>query len=427
MVNRRKFIRNTLGASLGAPFALSFYGCASPLYDRLDASTGLSLGCVVGEVTADGAMVWLRGVAGSQVRMQHWKDKVTAGMVSSAPVGVKSESDFTTVFTLRGLEPRTTYYYRALVEGKKPGPIGRFVTAPAAADPSRVSFCFSGDTRESYQPFTIMGAIEAQQPDFFLHLGDTVYADRGGRARHLAEFWQKHRANRSDPFFQRLFAQTSVYAVWDDHEVEDNYLPDNPLAPIGEKAFLDYWPVRPIAHPRGGIQRSFRWGKSAELFILDTRRQRNIAKKTLLGKDQKEWLLNGLVSSDALVRFIATSVPMYGGGRDRWDGFPKEREQLLSYIAEKRLPVVFLSADMHYAAVSQIPNGRGLKEITAGPLAAPMNVITNGTASRFEFFSNATFNFAKLTVDAKLHPSQVLVEFYDRDNRRFHQTMIDVA
>jgi alkaline phosphatase D len=330
-------------------------------------------------------------------------------------------------FTLGDLHPRTTYYYRAALDGKKPGPIGRFVTAPAPEDLSRVSFCFSGDMRESYQPFTIMSAIEGHQPDFFLHLGDTIYADRGGRARRLSEFWQKHRANRADPFFQKLIAQTSLYTVWDDHEVEDNYLPENPLAPIGRKAFLDYWPVRPAVNFEAGIYRSFRWGKACALFILDTRSQRNHAKQTMLGEKQREWLFNHLESSDALVNFIATSVPMFGGGSDRWDGFPGERTRLLKFVFEKRLPVVFLSADMHYAAVSRIPNGYGLKEITAGPLASPMNVFTNGAASRFEFYSNETFNFAKITVDPRVAPSHVMVEFYDTDNRLMHRTRIVVG
>ena len=43
-----------------------------------------------------------------------------------------------------------------------------------------------------------MNAVRAQQPDFFVHLGDTIYADRGGKARQLNEFWAKYRGNRDD-------------------------------------------------------------------------------------------------------------------------------------------------------------------------------------------------------------------------------------
>ena len=51
------------------------------------------------------------------------------------------------------------------------------------------------------------------EPDFFLHLGDTIYADRGGTATRLPDFWAKYRANRLDPASQRLFAETGAYVI----------------------------------------------------------------------------------------------------------------------------------------------------------------------------------------------------------------------
>jgi alkaline phosphatase D len=270
-----------------------------------------------------------------------------------------------------------------------------------------------------------MSAIRAQQPDFFLHLGDTIYADRNGTARQLQDFWSKYRANRDDLASQYCFRDTSVYAVWDDHEVADNYLPSNPLAPIGRKAFLDYWPIRCPSGESERIFRSFRWGKSAELFILDARQYRDLKRRSMLGKTQKEWFFDSIAASQATFKFVATSVPMAGGGSDRWDGYPDEREKILHHISSKKIRgVVFLSGDMHYAGITKIPRGNGLKDITAGPLAAPLNRVTNGTAGRFEFFLAENFNFAKITVDPKKDPSNALVEFIDQDNRVFHSAKI---
>jgi phosphodiesterase/alkaline phosphatase D-like protein len=125
---------------------------------------------------------------------------------------------------------------------------------------------------------------------------------------------------------------------------------------------------------------------------------------------------------------VATSVALYGGGSDRWDGYPKERAELLRFIATNHIRgVVFLSADLHYAAVIKVPRTNGLREIAAGPLAAAMNVITNSAASRFEFFSNKTFNFAKITVDPKMDQPQALIEFIDEQNQLFHSTTIKAA
>jgi alkaline phosphatase D len=326
---------------------------------------------------------------------------------------------------LDNLRPATRYYYRALVSGKTPGSTASFVTAPAPTDDAKVVFCFSGDSRESYQPFTIMRAVQAQRPDFFLHLGDTIYADRGSNAHNLEEFWQKYRANRSDRFSQNCFAATSVYALWDDHEVADNYLPGHPLAPIGRKAFLDYWPIRRPASEPERIYHSVRWGRALELFLLDSRQYRDPKMGTLLGQGQRQWLLDGLAKSTATFKFVATPVPMAGGGSDRWDGYPKERSEILHYINEKKLSgVVFLSADLHYAAITKIPKSGGLIDITAGPLAAPLNRVTNSANRRYEFYLAENFNFGKITVDPKADPNQALLEFVDQDNRVFHTRKI---
>ena len=113
------------------------------------------------------------------------RSRVLATLSSIGPFPVDRDADYTALIKLEKLEPATTYYYRAAVTGKQPGYIARFVTAPRPDDAAKVSFCCSGDTRESYKPFTVMNAIRAQHPDFFLHLGDTIYADRGGTAHQL--------------------------------------------------------------------------------------------------------------------------------------------------------------------------------------------------------------------------------------------------
>jgi len=138
--------------------------------------------------------------------------------------------------------------------------------------------------------------------------------------------------------------------------------------------------------------------------------------------------LEGIGRSSATFKFIATTVPMAGGGRDRWDGYPEERAQILSFIKDRKISgVVFLSADLHYAAITKIPKSGGLRDITAGPLAAPLNRITNGTARRFEYFLAENFNFAKITIDPKTDSHKALVEFVDQDKQVFHTATIRAA
>jgi alkaline phosphatase D len=424
-LNRRDFIRLVGKAAIASPFVLGNSGCV-PIPTVADPVTGLSLGYVAGDMTDERAVIWLRAQAGSRVVIQYGKDPALEKFSQTAPIAVDGAADDTAHVELVGLEPATRYFYRAAVLGKKPGPIARFLTAPAPDDDAVVKFCFSGDSRESYQPFTIMDAIRAQQPDFFLHLGDTIYADRGGIARRLPEFWAKYRANRADPASQRLFAAAGVYVVWDDHEVADDYPPDHPLAPVGRRAFFDYWPVRRNAREPDRIYRSFRWGRAMELFLLDMRQYRDPAKGTILGIEQKRWLFDKLASSKARFKIIATSVPFYGGGRDKWDGFPLDRAELLQWTMHKNIQrLICLCADVHYAAVSRVPRANGLKEIIVGPMAAPVNVLANGNAKRFEFFSNETFNYGMITIDPRSSVPRARVEILDENNRPMYETRID--
>jgi alkaline phosphatase D len=419
-MNRREFLKTLSGAGLALPGILTGSGCAPKLTTE-NPGTGLSLGYVAGDVSADGALVWLRAAKGSQVSLQFATAPDFNRPNSTLPVAVDPMADDTAIMALEKLRPATRYFYRALVSGKQPGPTASFVTAPRPDDDGKLTFCFSGDTRESYQPFTAMQALQARQPDFFLHLGDTIYADRGGNARTLEEFWQKYRANRGDPYSQGCLCATSVYALWDDHEVADDYLPDHPLAPIGRKAFLDYWPIRRATSEPERIYRSVRWGRSVELFLLDTRQYRDPKRATMLGPTQREWLLDGLARSTATFKFIATTVPMAGGGRDRWDGYPQERAEIVRFIGEKKLSgIMFLSADLHCAAITKISKSHGLIDISAGPLAAPLNRVTNSAHRRYEYFLAENFNFAQITVDPKENPNEFLLEFIDQDNRVFH-------
>jgi alkaline phosphatase D len=420
-MNRREFLKTLGAAGLGG---FGYLGCA-PALVRPDNNTGLSLGYVCGEVTDNSALVWLRAEPDSRVLLHYGTEPRLSEFSSSELVSTDPDADSTAVIPLTDLRPSTRYYYRALVAGKSAGPIGSFVSAPRPEDNAKVTFCFSGDTRETYKPFTVMGAVREQRPDFFMHLGDTIYADMNGAARHLPEFWAKYRTNRNDAWTQGCYAETSVYVTWDDHEVVNDYYPGNPLAPIGRKAFLDYWPVRCPAGEGERIYRSFRWGRAAEIFMLDSRQYRNPAKNTMLGSSQKQWLLDGLAASSAVFKFVATPVPMAGGGSDRWDGYPKEREQILHFIKERKIAgVVFLSCDMHYAAITKIPKSGGLRDITAGPIAAPLNRVTNGTLARYEYFLAENFNFAKITIDPSVDPRKAVVEFIDQDNQVFHSATL---
>lgn len=380
--------------------------------------------CAVGDVTPQTATVWAKASASLPVRIQYAEGtELTVNRVTDAktPTGA---SDHTVKFHLSGLSPATPHVYRAVVEGQGLGPVCQFVTAPLPHQEIPVTFVIGADLRESYQPFTILDAMGGVEPDFLLLLGDTIYADKGLPAEDLGEYWGKYVSNR-DVHLQRVLANTSVYVMWDDHEVDSDFIGSHPRIPIGRQAFLDYWPLSSFSHDPARLFRSFQWGKGLELILLDTRQYRNPSEGTMLGEEQKDWLYRRLENSSATYKVIATSVPFSDPRNDKWGQFDQERDEIIRFIHDHRISgVVFLAADVHHAAVARVPGAPGIKELIFGPLAAPMNQTVNGGDSRFEYFNDHTRNFGKLSVRFDGGSPVLISEWFNEDSILLHRMIV---
>jgi phosphodiesterase/alkaline phosphatase D-like protein len=84
----------------------------------------------------------------------------------------------------------------------------------------------------------------------------------------------RYKINREDEPLRNLLASTSTYAIWDDHEVKNDFAGqdvDQAQMAAGREAFLEYLPIRQDATDPNRLYRSFKWGKDVELFILDER------------------------------------------------------------------------------------------------------------------------------------------------------------
>jgi alkaline phosphatase D len=425
-INRRKFLQYA-GAGATSLLMDTWRECSAGEATASLQGTGLSLPCCVGDVSADGAMVWLRTERTDSVAVEYAKNSSFQGAVRTAPLVTRSDNDFTAKWSLGNLEPATNYFYRAVVAEQKPGPAARFVTAPGPDTAASFRFAFSGDTRQNHQPFSIMDAIRENKPDFFLHLGDTIYGDREGVARTLAQYHGKYATNRRDEPTQRLFAETSLMVVWDDHEVADNYRAAHPLAPVGRRAFMDYWPIRQDLADQDRIYRSQRWGKTAELFILDTRQYRNETVGTILGAEQKHWVLDALSNSSARFKLICTWVPFSSPNKDKWGGYLSDRDEVVKTIRDKKISgVIFLAADVHYAAVARVPGVPTLREVIAGPLAAPMGQGT-GREKRFDYFNNQHLNYGLVNVHEDGDNSHVDIEILTDKNLALHKVRFSAS
>ena len=387
--------------------------------------TGLELGCAAGDVTPNKATIWLKASGSEALRVQYGIDSPSKRMFTTSPISPTPGSDFTAKFHLRGLTSKTRYVYRGVVAGKQLGPLCRFVTAPSSDDFVQVSFVIGGDVRASYRPFELMNEMRFAKPDFFLFVGDTIYADKGKTAEKLADYWGKYLENR-DPATQRFLAETSVYVMWDDHEVDSDFISTHPRMPVGRQAFFDYWPIRENSEDPHRLYRVFQWGQTVEFFLLDTRQYRDPSTHTMLGVVQKRWLMDRLLASSAKVKFIVTSVPISDPGNDKWGEYAEERDEILDFIGKQRITgVIFLATDVHHAAIAKVPGPPGLKEFIFGPLAAPMNYKINPEEPRFEYFNDYDHNYGKITVRPKGSTPLIEVEWYGDDHRLLHRLEVE--
>ncbi len=406
-------------------------------------------GIAAGEVTPTSAVIWSRCDRAGDLHAAF--AAAPGGREVTASARAAAENDFTAKLVVDGLEPNTTYAYRvwcvtgtgdAAVEGAPV--IGTVKTAPPPDSAQAVQFVWGGDVggqnacRDVAEGYPIFRTIADQHPDFFIGLGDMVYVDSPCLAKgrygnpqipgprkvsiDLPEFWAYWKYNREDDATQHVLASTPYYAVWDDHEVFNDfgpqrdtgpsppYPPGRHLLPLGRKAFLDY---NPFPDPPRQLYRSFRWGQHLELFILDTRSYRDANDrnddahhpKTMLGSEQLRWLKDGLLRSDATWKVIVSSVPLAvqtcvpkrgcdgWGSFDHRTGFKYELLDILRFMqAHHMRNPVWISTDVHFVDVFRFtpfaddPTFHPY-EVDTGPLNA-------GVFPKHEF-------------DTALHPTQL--------------------
>nr|MBI3613893.1 alkaline phosphatase D family protein [Nitrospirota bacterium] len=382
----------------------------------------LPQGVAAGDVTHRSAVIWIRtdGPARAQVVWSPEQQPEILG--KSAVVTTAGERDFTLAVPADGLAPATAYRYRVLVAGIDGRPFqesareagrGRFRTAAAPDVAEPVTFLWSGDLggqqrcRGERTGYPIFDAMRRKSPSFLLLLGDTIYGDdrcpsppnvtgADFLAATLDDYRIKHRYQRGDRFLQRFLAAVPVYAIWDDHEVGNNFSgPSEPLMPTGRQALLEYWPIGTPPEDPTRLYRKVRYGADLELFILDTRQYRSKNSdpdgpgKTMLGAAQRAWLLEGLAHSTATWKVIATSVPLsipkagnkMVPGIDSWargadgTGFQTELRLIVNDLLQRRIRnVVWLATDVHYVQINAYDPDRDgapdFHEFICGPLSA---------------------------------------------------------
>ena len=373
------------------------------------AAAPLAFAPAVFDVHADRALVWLS--ANDELRVHvRWGLAADALTHQSAELLLDKPRDFTGHVMLQGLPAGKTVHYRAYAGDKALPEAGCFNTQRLAGQ--NFALAFSGDMEEKYKPFRIFDTMMAARPDYFVHLGDTCYADHPKRdfAPTIAHYRRKHANIRADRPLQAFMAQCATYAIWDDHEIENDAHGGLAQLPIAEQVFREYWPC--ASADKVGLYRAVSLAPEVDLIIVDTRRFRSVQmmpdgpEKTMLGTQQKLWFLDRLQQSKATFKIVATSVPFHGSSQDAWGNYQTERDEIVAFIKRERITnVLMISADYHFAR--EWSNKRtGIHEFTAGPLATfrafdKTPEIRKRHSKGPHFVFGDDFNFGLLSYDGK--------------------------
>ena len=418
-ISRRGFSRRLLQSGAAALAARSALWAQPAPAILKGTRPGVVSGVMSGDVSADSAVIWSRTDRPARMVVE-WS--TTASFANPkrvvGPV-TGPEAEFTAKTMLSGLPAGQRIQYRVRFEdpdGRHSGdPVtGELVTAPQ--DPRDVFFAWSGDTcgqgfgtSPDRRGMKTYAALRDVRPDFFIHSGDTIYADnpigpgfkyadgtqwqnlvleeKSKVAETLAEFRAAHRYNLEDEHVRAFNAAVPVFAQWDDHEVRNNWYPGqklledpryrekdvNVLAARARQAFFDYQPVRPSADRV--IYRNVPRGPHCELFFLDLRSYRGAnspnrqaersADSAFLGDTQLAWLKRSMAASRSTWKIICSDMPLallVPDGSTNWEAFangengtPLGRElevaDLLRFLKANRIRnVLWLTADVHYAA-----------------------------------------------------------------------------
>ena len=325
------------------------------------------------------------------------------------------DSAVTTRVDSAKLRPSERYYYRFFTCDQT-SPVGRFRTARPAdsQEPVRVAF-FSCQDYESGFYTAHAGLAQEEDLDLVVCLGDYIYErsfdpdktreDRTGangdaEVQTLSEYRDKYRLYHTDPDLLAVRAQHPMYAIWDDHEVEDNYAAgregdatQNRRVPFAERqasgyrAFFEHMPQLEIAGARDRIYGTIPLGRNADVILLDQRQYRSDQPcddrtapppgtctekddptRTMLGAEQKAWFKDELARSQARWKLVGNQLQMMSlelaPGQpltvDSWDGYTAERRELGEFIRARGITdVSYLTGDIHtFFAGNVTPSGR---------------------------------------------------------------------
>ena len=366
MRRRAALTRRALLKTAAASAAVTAIGgLARPSLSFAPDRAQITHGVQSGDVSIDSGVVWARADRPSRMLVEVATTDSFRDIRSAVFIDALPEADFTAKALIEDLPPDQDIFYRLSFQDLSSAvfgepQVGHFRTP--SKDRRSVSFLWSGDTMgQGWGIDPARGGMRSyatmrnNQPDFFIHCGDNIYADcpivaekklpdggiwrsivteeKSKPAETLADYRGNYKYNLLDDNLRAFNAAVPSFALWDNHEVMETWWPDEPLPqkPLGEKntlvfaargrrAFHEFMPMRETMAEPGRVYRKIQYGPLLDVFMLDMRSYRGpdephgdsilTPDDYLLGPRQVAWLKRELMRSQATWKVIAADSPI---------------------------------------------------------------------------------------------------------------------
>jgi len=339
--------------------------------------------------------VWNETSEPVKVKWEVSTDTSMQTVVATGEVTTELSAAYTVKLVAKNLQPNTTYFYR-FASGGVYSAIGRTRTAPVNAEELKFAVVSCNNYEHGY--YNAYRLI-ANRNDIsaVIHLGDYIYEYGANKSTkhpsirqhipdheilNLQDYRSRYAQYRLDKDLQEAHRLHPFITEWDDHEFANdaykdgakNHQPEEgdwaAREAIAKKVYFEWMPI--TDNSKNTVIRKMNYGNLAEVFMLDGRTEGrfkqgdspsdtliNSLDRTMLGKEQSNWLTAGIEASSAQWKVVANQVVFSeldahqlskkrAINPDAWDGYPEERKEILdSFYRHQVKNIIIMTGDIH--------------------------------------------------------------------------------
>lgn len=424
---------------------------------------------MLGYVEHREAAVWVEADAKvNKIGLEYWPKNKPADKKIQYFKGVLKLKNNPITFVLPELQMNTIYQYQFEIDGKpifpsriyefktkdlwewrKPAPDFKFLFGSCVYLNDSV---FDRPGKPYGQNPVILEKMADTEADFNIWGGDNLYL-READYSSASGIEYRYSHDRATKEYQRVLSSRPNYAIWDDHDYgpnDSNHSFD--LKNVSYTCFKNYFPQRNYGNNgMDGIYQSFKFS-DAQFFMMDDRFYRSANElpdmvdgkqnpdKVFYGKMQMNWLKNGLLSSNAVFKFIVNGGQVLNPNADKecLRSYTTEFNELINFIKENKINgVVFITGDRHFTEMHKLstPGFYDLFDFTSSPITSGVYAVDktkeNINPTRVEgslFIGNS---FSRISVSGAAKERKITFEVLDQQGEKkweytIHQAQLNL-